>query len=101
MNNREKCKSLLHELEIENLSEEQINRFEKQLERIKATKEFAIELDEDLENLTVDRNKIKALLYKEMLLLAEESVKRTRMSTDLSATALAMVSLADLIIKID
>lgn len=106
MNNTEKYKSLSQELEMGNLleignqPEKDISKILNQLERIKKTKEFIVKLDKDLETVIVDEDKVKSLLYKEMLLLAEESVKRTRMGTNLSATALAMANLANVIIKI-
>ena len=86
-------------LEISLHTVNNIDEVLEKLEKFALKKEHILELNKCLnKDMGVNVSKIKQLLYKEMLILAEESVKRS--STDLCDIANAMTQLAETIIKI-
>lgn len=97
----EKINELIQIAQITGISTHTINNIDevlKKLEKMATTKKSLVELDNTLNEIKVYTPKIKQLLYKEMLMLAEESLRRS--NTDLCCIADTMANLAEIIIKI-
>lgn len=97
----EKINELIQIAQITGISMHTINNVDevlKKLDRMATIKKSLVGLDNTLNEIKVFTPKIKQLLYKEMLILAEESMKCS--GTDLCDMANAMTNLAETIIKI-